>query len=110
MRRCAHCGGTLEASFRFCPSCGVAQRTKLVEFFARHPEVATGSAEALRVSRYFETEETLAQFRLSIWSGDRADAAISLAEAEAARLARFLAPPAVQRRSLLDELRASLRV
>jgi hypothetical protein len=109
MRRCSHCGGALEARFRFCPYCGVPQRAKLVEFFARHPDVPAG-AEALRVSRYFETEETPAQVRLSIWSSDRADAVISLDDAEAARLARFLAPPPAQRRSLLDELRASLRV
>ncbi len=110
MRRCSRCGGTLEARFRFCPCCGVAQRTKLVEFFTRHPEVSTGSAEALRVSRYFETEEIAAQYRLSIWSCDRAEAAISLDDEEAARLSRFLAPSAGQRRRLLDELRASLRV
>jgi hypothetical protein len=109
MRRCSHCAGTLEARFRFCPFCGVPQRTKLVEFFSRHPDVPAGS-EALRVSRYFETEETPAQYRLSIWSGDRVEAAISLDDAEAARLSRFLAPPAVPRRSLLDELRASFRV
>jgi hypothetical protein len=110
MRRCSHCGGALEARFRFCPFCGIPQRMKLVEFFTPHPDVPAGSAEALRVSRYFETEETPAQVRLSIWSGDRADAVISLDEAEAARLARFLAPRAAQRRSLLAELRASLRV
>jgi hypothetical protein len=110
MRPCSRCGETLEARFRFCPFCGVPQRTKLVEFFTRHPEVPGGSAEALRVSRYFESEETPAQYRLSIWSGDRADAAISLDDAEAARLSRFLAPPASARRNLLDELRASLRV
>jgi DnaJ-class molecular chaperone len=108
MRRCSQCGGELEARFRFCPHCGVAQRTKLVEFFSRHPDPAIGSAQALRVSRYFETEETPAQVRLSIWSDDRADAVVSLDEAEAERLARFLAP-AAGRRSLLDELRASLR-
>jgi hypothetical protein len=109
MRRCSYCGGTLEARFRFCPLCGVPQRSKLVEFFRRHPAVPAGSAEALRVSRYFETEETPAQYRLSIWSRDRVEAAISLDDAEAARLSRFLAPPPVPRRSLLDELRASLR-
>lgn len=110
MRRCSHCGGALEARFRFCPFCAAPQRTKLVEFFTRHPDVPAGSAEALRASRYFETEETPSQYRLSIWSGDRADAAISLDDAEAARLSRFLAPPAGQRRRLLDELRASFRV
>jgi hypothetical protein len=111
MRRCAHCGEALEARFRFCPFCGVPQRTKLVEFFTPHPHVPAGSAEALRVSRYFETAETPAHVRLSIWSSDRADAVIALEEAEATRLARFLVRPrAVLRRSLLDELRATLRV
>lgn len=109
MRSCSDCGGKLEARFRFCPFCGLAQRTKLVEFFTRHPEVTAGSAEVLRVSRYFETEETQAQYRLSVWSGDRADAVISLDDAEAARLSGFLAPPPAPRRRLLDELRASLR-
>ena len=110
MRRCSRCGGTLEARFRFCPICGVPQRTKLVEFFTRHPDVPAGSAEALRVSRYFESEETPAQYRLSIWSRDRAEAAISLDDIEAARLSRFLAAAGAQRRRLLDELRASFRV
>lgn len=109
MRRCSRCEGELEARFRFCPHCGVAQRTKLVEFFSRHPDPSLSSAEALRVSRYFETDESPAQVRLSIWSNDRADAVVSLDEAEAARLARFLAPSRTPRRSLLDELRASLR-
>jgi hypothetical protein len=110
MRRCSHCEGPVEASYRFCPACAAPQRRKLVEFFRRHPGVTGGPGEALRVSRYFETEDSPAQFRLSIWSGDRADAAISLDDAEAARLSRFLAPPGGQRRRLLDELRASLRV
>ena len=108
MRRCSHCDGELEARFRFCPCCGQAQRVKLVEFFARHPDESITSADALRVSRYFESNETPAQVRLSVWSNDRADAVVSLDDAEAERLARFLAPPAPRRR-LLDGLRASLR-
>jgi NAD-dependent oxidoreductase involved in siderophore biosynthesis len=109
MRRCARCGEELEARFRFCPSCGVPARAKLVGFFARHSDPSIASADALRVSRYLETEETPAQVRLSIWSEDRADAVVALDEAEAERLAQFLAPRPPPRRSLLEELRASLR-
>ena len=109
MRRCSRCDGELEASFRFCPYCGVPARTKLVEFFARHPDPSIASADALRVSRYLETGNAPAQVRLSIWSEDRAEAVVALDEAEAARLRGFLRPPPAPRRSLLDELRASLR-
>jgi len=50
--------------------------------------------KALRVSRYFGDEES--QVRVSVWSEAlgrhlRADAAVSLTEDEAHRLARFLA-------------------
>ena len=63
------------------------QRSKLVEFFAPHPDVPGDAGRALRVSRYFESDERPPQFRFSIWSGDSADAAVSLTEDEAARLA-----------------------
>ena len=109
MRRCSRCEGELEARFRFCPYCGAPARAKLVEFFSRHPDPSLTSADALRVSRYLETDETPAQVRLSIWSEDRAEAVVSLDDAEAERLARFLAPPPAPRRSLLDDLLASLR-
>jgi hypothetical protein len=49
---------------------------------------------ALRVSRYLEDEPVERHTRLSIWSASetnaRAEAAVSLDEAETARLARFL--------------------
>ena len=109
MRRCSRCDGELEARFRFCPHCGVPARTKLVEFFGRHPDPSIVSADALRVSRYLETEDSPAQLRLSIWSDDRAEAVVSLDDEEAARLGRFLMPRPAPRRRLLDELRASLR-
>jgi len=65
--------------------------------------------KALRVSRYFGDDDTVPQVRVSIWNGDRAEAAVSVSEEEAARLAEFLAPPAA-RRPLLDHIRESLRL
>jgi hypothetical protein len=82
---CAGCGKGLEASFRFCPWCGVAQRRKLVEFFRPHPNSA---GRALRVSRYYGEDP---QVRFSVWDDGVARAAVSLDEAESTRLARFLA-------------------
>ena len=96
MRRCSHCSGSLEAEFRFCPWCGLAQRSKLVEFFYAHPLLARDRGKALRVSRYLGPSER--HVRFSVWSDRgrtaRADAAVSLAEDESERLARFLAEPA----------------
>jgi len=51
-----------------------------------------------------------AQLRFSIWSGETADAAISLSPDEASRLARFVGPLPVPRKALLDQLRESLRI
>jgi hypothetical protein len=52
--------------------------------------------KALRVSRYFGDGDEESQIRVSVWSEAlgrhlRADAAVSLTEDEAGRLARFLA-------------------
>ena len=110
MHECRHCGKDVEDRFRFCPWCAVPQRTKIVEFFAPHPAVSADASKGLRVSRYFGSEHTPPQFRLSIWSGDSADAAIALADDEAARLAQFLVPPQVSRKPLLDQIRESLRL
>ena len=85
MTSCAGCGKGLEASFRFCPWCGVAQRRKLVEFFRTHPNSV---GRALRVSRYLGDDP---QVRFSVWEDGVARAAVSLEEAESRRLARFLA-------------------
>src|SRR3954471_19708205 len=84
MSACAACGKGLEASFRFCPWCGTAQRRKLVEFFRPHPNSA---GRALRVSRYYGEEP---QVRFSVWDDGVAKAAVSLEEDEAQRLAAFL--------------------
>ena len=87
-----------------CPWCAAPQRSKLVEFFRAHPRDA---GQALRVSRYL-TEEP--QVRFSVWSADGvAEAAVSLEEAEAERLAGFLAAPAPARLGAVDRLLARLR-
>ena len=84
MSACAACARELEARFRFCPWCGVAQRRKIVEFFWPHPNSA---GRALRVSRYLGDEP---QVRFSVWDNGVARAAVSLDEDEATRLAEFL--------------------
>ena len=87
MQRCATCAGAVESRHRYCPWCATPLHGKLVELFRPHPAIGGGSARALRVSRYLgETQHT----RISIWDTDRAESAISLDDAEATRLARFL--------------------
>ena len=85
MRACGECGGRLETAYRFCPWCAAPQRSKLVEFFRAHPRDA---GKALRVSRYL-TEEP--HVRFSVWDESGvAEAAVSVADDEATRLASFL--------------------
>jgi len=67
-----------------------ALRLKVTELFEGR------DGRGLRVSRYFADDEFEPQVRVSVWSeaqdgGMRADAAVSLDENEAARLADFLA-------------------
>jgi hypothetical protein len=84
MRNCHGCRGEVEDEFRFCPHCGKAQRTKIVEYFRGHPDIGDGG---MRVSLYLgETPHA----RFSVWHGDEAEAAISLAPEETTRLGRFL--------------------
>jgi hypothetical protein len=100
MTACLRCGKDVEARVRFCPWCGTAQRSKLVEFFRPHPN---SPGRALRVSRYFGDEP---QVRFSVWDEGVARAAVSLDEEESARLAGFLAATGPRRRrGLLDQLR-----
>jgi hypothetical protein len=89
--RCRQCRGSVEAAHRFCPWCGAPQRSKFVEFFRAHPLI--DDSRALRVSRYFGPEAKDQHVRFSVWTGDRAEAAVSLPEEEAGRLSRFLAMP-----------------
>jgi 2-iminoacetate synthase ThiH len=99
MAACGECGGELEAAYRFCPWCAAPQRRKLVEFFPAHPR---DLGKALRVSRYL-TEEP--HVRFSVWNADGvAEAAVSLEEAEAERLAGFLAAPRPARPGAVERL------
>jgi len=89
----------VQDEFRFCPHCGKAQRTKIVEYFRGHPDVGDGG---LRVSVYL-TEPRHA--RLSVWRGEEAQAAISLDPGETGRLVRFLRTTAPHRqRSLVSRV------
>jgi hypothetical protein len=98
---CVQCGRDVEAAFRFCPWCGSVQRRKLVEFFLGHVSLDRG--RSLRVSRYLRTSDQQPHVRFSVWDEQgRAEAAVSVDETEAARLATFLAP--LRARSLRDRL------
>ena len=100
MTACSRCGKDVEARFRFCPWCGTAQRSKLVEFFRPHQN---SPGRALRVSRYFGDEP---QVRFSVWDEGGARDAFVPDEEESARLAGFLLPTGPRRRrSLRDQLR-----
>jgi hypothetical protein len=102
MRSCARCSRELADDFRFCPHCGAAQRSKVVEYFRGDPGIDDG---ALRVSVYL-TERP--HVRLSIWRDARAEAAMSLDPTEAHRLGEFLGA-VTPRRDEPRSLGASLR-
>jgi hypothetical protein len=108
MRTCATCRAALEDPFRFCPWCGAPQRLKIVDFFHPHPLIEQDRGKALRVSRYLGGD-VLRHIRFSVWNetgrSARAEAAVSLEEEEAERLASFLADPA----GLPEDTEASLR-
>ncbi len=106
MAACRQCGGSVEAAHRFCPWCAAPQRSKFVELFRAHPLI--DDSRALRVSRYFGPEAKDRHVRFSVWTGDRAEAAVSLPEEEAGRLSRFLALPAPRRPAEVQRLRRQL--
>jgi hypothetical protein len=86
MEACRGCGEELNRLFRFCPWCARPQRSKLVQFFRPHTR---DRGKGLRVSRYLAADP---QVRFSIWDDHGvAEAAVSLDNAEADRLAEFLA-------------------
>lgn len=108
MAVCRQCGGEVERTHRFCPWCAWPLRSKLVEFFPPHPLIAGDEGKALRVTRYCAADAADRHVRFSVWDDSgSARAAVSLDEAEAARLADFLRPHRASRRSLLDQLRVS---
>ena len=98
MATCRRCSGSMGEAFRYCPWCAAPQRAKLVEFF---PGTGDETGKALRVSRY--TRE--GHVRFSVWD-DRgtAEAAVSIDDEEARRLAGFLAATP-REPSLLERLR-----
>ena len=102
MRACTACGEEVRDAYRFCPWCGTVQRRKVVQFFWGTAAVPEDERRALRVSRYVHEGHV----RFSVWDEfGAAEAAVSLDEAEAARLVAFLGAHA-RRPSLVDDLRA----
>jgi hypothetical protein len=109
MPDCERCGSPVDRRFRFCPWCASPQRLKLVEFFRAHPKIAADRGRSLRVSRYLGPDEAERHVRFSVWCEEptraRAQAAVSLDEREAERLAGFLLLGAPRRRlSILERL------
>src|SRR5215468_1989320 len=102
MRTCGACRGEVQDEFRFCPHCGKAQRTKMVEYFRGHPDVGDGG---LRVSLYLGEPQ---HARLSVWHGDEAEAAISLEPEETRRLGNFLRAAAPADRGRIARVLARL--
>jgi hypothetical protein len=85
VHECGRCGESIQARYRFCPWCAAPQRRKLVEFF---PGTGAEAGKALRVSRYRDEGHV----RFSVWdAAGVAEAALSVDDEEAARLASFLA-------------------
>ena len=113
MRECPECGGPVEARFHYCPWCSAPQRRKLVEFFRPHDSIEADRGKALRVSRYFGATADERHVRFSVWNETgSAEAAVSLAEEEAERLATFIrahASPPPARARLFDAVRTQLR-
>lgn len=99
MARCRQCAGEVDSAYRFCPWCGHAQRLKVTEFFFGHGAVEGSARRALRISRYLGELPEERHVRFSVWSErgpgqTRVEGAVSLDEAEADRVARFLAQAA----------------
>lgn len=106
MRECRSCGSAFDERFRFCPWCGAVQRLKVVEYFGGFPVADGEPGKGLRVSRYLTAP---GHVRFSVWGVGRVEAAVSIDEQEARRLASFLqrTDPAGRRPGLADRLRRS---
>jgi hypothetical protein len=103
MARCGQCTAELDPTFRFCPHCGHAQRTKIVEWFRADPRIGAG---ALRVSVYLTEPQHV---RFSIWKDGVAQSAVSLDPPEGERLAGFLRSVSVRREARIARSLARLR-
>jgi hypothetical protein len=106
MRECRSCRSAFDERFRFCPWCGAIQRLKIVEYFAGVPIAPGEGRKGLRVSRYLSAP---GHVRFSVWDIGRVEAAVSIDESEARRLASFLArtDPEASRPRLAVRLRQS---
>lgn len=97
MRRCPGCSEQVDTIFRYCPWCAAPLRLKLTDYFRPHPLIEADHGKALRVSRYLAAPEIERHVRFSVWdergTSVAAKAAVSLTDAEADRLARFLLGP-----------------
>ena len=89
MTSCPRCGEEIQERFRYCPSCGVPRRRKLVELFPA--ALARDGRRMLRVSRYLPAEDDPGHVRFSVWSPEGvAEGVVSLSEEEVQRLGNFL--------------------
>lgn len=106
MRECRSCGSAFDERFRFCPWCGAVQRLKVVEYFGGFPVTEGETGKGLRVSRYLTAP---GHVRFSVWGVGQVEAAVSIDEREARRLASFLrrTDPAGPRPGLAQQLRRS---
>jgi hypothetical protein len=87
---CCSCAREVETRFRYCPWCAAPLRLKLVEFFPANA-LEGEQGMALRVSRYLADAPANRHVRFSVWSEQGvAEAAVSIDDAEADRLAQFL--------------------
>jgi hypothetical protein len=115
MAECSRCSRSIGDAYRYCPWCGWTQEPKLTEYFHPHALVERDRQGALRVSRYLARSAPKRHVRFSVWSkSGEAQAAISIDEPEARRLAQFLlVDPQVREHPsrldlLIDWLRGSL--
>ena len=94
MSDCVRCGRSIGDAYRYCPWCGWELASKRTEFFHPHALIERQRHGALRVSRYSAQPAARRHVRFSIWNrSGEAEAAISIDEPEAGRLAAFLLEP-----------------
>src|SRR5438270_7610360 len=106
MRECRSCRSAFDERFRFCPWCGAIQRLKVVEYFGGFRVTESDAGKGLRVSRYLTDP---GHVRFSVWGVGRVEAAVSIDEREARRLASFLrrTDPGARRPRFADRLKQS---